>query len=77
LAYAGRNLGGSTNINGLINTRGSPQVFDAWGQITGDGIWKYENVLPFFKKGEDYHGYYQNPLSKWIDCDVLKNISGK
>lgn len=37
--------------------RGHPSDFDTWARMTGDESWNYTNVLPYFKKLEDYHGY--------------------
>ncbi|CAG7824981.1 unnamed protein product [Allacma fusca] len=52
----GKALGGSSNLNFMIYIRGHPKDFDHWANVTGDPKWEYENVLPFFKKSEDYHG---------------------
>jgi len=37
--------------------RGNPRDYDTWAELTEDPEWNYENVLPFFKKLEDFHGY--------------------
>lgn len=49
----GRMLGGSSALNYLAYVRGHPGDFDAWatGGATG---WSYEEVLPYFKKSEDF-----------------------
>ncbi|UXX82049.1 GMC family oxidoreductase [Roseovarius pelagicus] len=49
----GRGLGGSTLINGMIYVRGQPQDFDGWAQRGCRG-WSFDDVLPYFKKIEDY-----------------------
>ncbi|CAG7818484.1 unnamed protein product [Allacma fusca] len=36
--------------------RGSPQSYDQWAKITGDRTWKYEQILKYFKKMEEYLG---------------------
>src|SRR5438105_3137612 len=51
----GRVLGGSSSINGLIYIRGQPEDFDHWGQLGNRG-WSWDNVLPYFKKAEDWEG---------------------
>ncbi|CAG7718407.1 unnamed protein product [Allacma fusca] len=56
----GRSLGGTSNLNFLIHLRGSPADFDNWGNITGDPSWNYQNLLPYFKKSEDYRGEWKN-----------------
>ena len=34
--------------------------FDHWANLTSDSEWSYENVSPYFKKIEDYHGHFVN-----------------
>ncbi|KAJ8956109.1 hypothetical protein NQ318_016563 [Aromia moschata] len=50
---AGRGVGGSTLINGLVYSRGHPRDFDRWSELTGDSSWSYDNLLPYFQKSED------------------------
>jgi len=52
----GKILGGSSSINGMIYMRGQHQDYDGWAQATGDPSWRWEHVLPLFKKSEDYYG---------------------
>lgn len=54
----GKCLGGTSNINNMMYMRGCPKDYDNWAKITGDNEWSYENVLPYFKKSEDYHGNF-------------------
>lgn len=51
----GRVLGGSSAINGMVYTRGNRYDYDQWAQL-GLRDWSYENLLPFFKKFEDFEG---------------------
>jgi choline dehydrogenase len=51
----GRVLGGSSSINGMIYVRGQPEDFDHWGQLGNRG-WSWDDVLPYFKRGEDWEG---------------------
>jgi choline dehydrogenase len=51
----GRVLGGSSSINGLIYVRGQPEDFDHWAQLGNRG-WSFDDVLPYFKKTEDWEG---------------------
>ena len=60
-APVGKVLGGTSGINFMFFNRGSPYDFDNWANITGDASWKYENVLEYFKKIENYQGEF--PLS--------------
>ncbi len=51
----GRVLGGSGSVNGLVFLRGSPRDYDRWAQAGARG-WSYEDVLPFFRRMEDWEG---------------------
>jgi len=59
---AGRGLGGSSSINGLIYMRGQREDYDGWRDAGNPG-WGYRDVLPHFIRSEDnqrgasdYHG---------------------
>ncbi len=49
----GKLLGGTSAINGLIYARGHPSDFDTWASLGNEG-WSFKEVLPYFKKSEDY-----------------------
>ncbi len=49
----GRVLGGSSSINGMLYVRGNRADFDGWAQMGCRG-WSYDDVLPYFRKSEDY-----------------------
>jgi choline dehydrogenase len=51
----GKALGGCSSINGMIYMRGQSRDYDGWAQLTGDDAWRWDNVLPYFKKHEDYY----------------------
>ena len=51
----GKTLGGCSSINGMIYMRGQSRDYDNWARATGDEAWTWNNVLPFFKKHEDYY----------------------
>jgi choline dehydrogenase len=51
----GKVLGGSSSINGLLYVRGQPQDFDHWRQLGNDG-WSWDDVLPYFKRAENWEG---------------------
>ena len=51
----GRVLGGSGSINGLVFLRGSPHDYDRWAQAGARG-WSYQDVLPTFRKIENWTG---------------------
>ncbi|MDB5842544.1 MAG: choline dehydrogenase [Herminiimonas sp.] len=51
----GKVLGGSSSINGMIYMRGQSQDYDQWAELTGDSGWRWDAVLPLFKKTEDHY----------------------
>ena len=50
----GKTLGGCSSINGMIYMRGQARDYDHWAQITGDDAWRWEHVLPAFRRHEDH-----------------------
>ena len=52
----GKVLGGSSSINGMIYMRGQSHDYDRWADLTGDASWRWDQVLPLFKKSENHHG---------------------
>ncbi|WP_322050118.1 GMC family oxidoreductase [Paraburkholderia bannensis] len=64
----GRVLGGSGSINGMVYNRGQHADFNGWAERGNPG-WRYEDVLPYFKKaetrigeGDDRYRGRQGPL---------------
>jgi len=51
----GKVLGGSSSINGMIYMRGQKEDYERWAEASGDDSWRWEQVLPFFKKSEDHY----------------------
>lgn len=51
----GKTLGGSSSINGMVFIRGHARDFDTWQQMGCKG-WSYADVLPYFKRLENYSG---------------------
>ena len=49
----GKVIGGSGSINAMVYVRGQPHDFDDW-QALGNSGWGWDDVLPFFKKSEDF-----------------------
>jgi choline dehydrogenase len=55
-APRGKVLGGSSSINGMGFNRGQKMDFDVWAQKGNPG-WSYEDILPYFKKFENYQSH--------------------
>ena len=51
----GKLLGGSSSINGMIYMRGQAADYDHWRQLGLSG-WGWDDVLPLFRRSEDYYG---------------------
>ena len=49
----GRVIGGSSSINGNLFVRGDPAEYDNWRDAGCTG-WGYSDMLPYFKRLEDY-----------------------
>jgi choline dehydrogenase len=50
----GRVLGGCSSINGMVYMRGQRQDYDDWGALRGCEGWSYKNMLPYFKRSENF-----------------------
>lgn len=51
----GRVKGGGTSVNVRVFFRGNRRDYDHWNYLGNEG-WSYADVLPYFKKLEDYKG---------------------
>ncbi len=51
----GHVLGGGSSINAMVWTRGMQRDFDGWAENGAKG-WAFADVLPVFKKQEDWEG---------------------
>lgn len=49
---AGKALGGSTIINSMIMTRATQAQYDAIGALNNSTLWRWDELLPFFKRSE-------------------------
>lgn len=50
----GKVLGGCSSINGMIYMRGQARDYDLWRQMGCEG-WGWDDVLPVFRKSEDFY----------------------
>ena len=68
IGYArGKVLGGSSSINGMLYLRGQSGDYDEWARLSGDPRWRWANVLPVFRRSEDY----------WRGADELHGVGGE
>ncbi|MCB8840831.1 choline dehydrogenase [Aurantimonas sp. VKM B-3413] len=51
----GRVIGGSSSINGMVYVRGHALDYAHW-ETMGAAGWAYADVLPYFKRMENFHG---------------------
>ena len=50
----GKALGGSSVINAMLHIRGTDKDYNEWAESGNEG-WSYDEVLPYFRKIENYH----------------------
>lgn len=51
----GKVIGGSGSINAMVYVRGRPEDFEDWKAMGNTG-WGWDDVLPYFRKSEDFDG---------------------
>jgi choline dehydrogenase len=51
----GKVVGGGSSVHAMMYVRGDRLDYDHWNFLGNEG-WSYEDVLPYFKKSEDYEG---------------------
>ena len=64
----GKVIGGSSSINGMIYVRGHARDFDHWRDQGADG-WGYADVLPYFKRMENWHDGGHGGDPSWRGTD--------
>jgi choline dehydrogenase len=82
----GKVIGGSSAINAMVYIRGQAADYDHWRQLGLVG-WGWDDVLPYFKKQEDYylgpgefHGaggdlHVQGQRAHWAISDVVQQAA--
>ncbi|THU82648.1 alcohol oxidase [Dendrothele bispora CBS 962.96] len=50
----GKVLGGSSAINNLVWQRGAAYEYDNWGRLIDCDEWTFDELLPYFKKAENW-----------------------
>jgi choline dehydrogenase len=51
----GRVLGGTSSLNAMPYVRGESRDYDGWAQLGNRG-WSWDDVLPYFRKSENWEG---------------------
>ena len=67
----GRLLGGTSNINGMVVTRGDKHNYDRWRDAGCSG-WGYEDVLPIFKRIEKFRNKGNSSRGTKGPIDVME-----
>ena len=64
----GKVIGGSSSINGMVYVRGHAMDYDHWAEAGAHG-WGYADVLPYFKRMENWHdgGHGGDPTWRGTD----------
>ncbi|KAL0943073.1 choline dehydrogenase [Colletotrichum truncatum] len=69
--FTSQSLGGASNINGLMYTRGSPGNYNKWAAL-GNDEWSFEKCEPYFKKLENAHSQAEAPYRGHSDEAPLR-----
>ncbi len=64
----GKVVGGSSSINGMVYVRGHARDFDTWAQSGAKG-WSFADVLPYFKRMENWHEGGHGGDATWRGTD--------
>ncbi len=64
----GKVIGGSSSINGMVYVRGHARDFDHWAEQGATG-WSYADVLPYFRRMENWHGASDGGDPAWRGSD--------
>lgn len=56
---SGKGLGGTSRVNSMQYSRGTPGEYNAWAQAGRKG-WSYQELLPYFERAECLY----NPVMK-------------
>ncbi|MGG7643842.1 choline dehydrogenase [Rhodovulum sp. YNF3179] len=64
----GKVIGGSSSINGMVYVRGHARDYDHWAEAGADG-WGFADVLPYFRRLENWHAGGQGGDPAWRGTD--------
>jgi choline dehydrogenase len=62
----GKVIGGSSSINGMVYVRGHARDYDHWAESGAHG-WSGADVLPYFRRLENWHGKTGDPSFRGTD----------
>ncbi len=68
----GKVIGGSSSINGMVYVRGHARDYETWVEMGAHG-WGYADVLPYFRRLENWHG--EKGEADWHGKDGPLHIS--
>ena len=64
----GKVVGGSSSINGMVYVRGHAKDYDHWDESGASG-WAYKDVLPYFKRMENWDSGGHGGDASWRGTD--------
>ena len=70
----GKVIGGSSSINGMVYVRGHAMDYDYWAE-TGAYGWAYADVLPYFRRMENWHDGGHGGDAAWRGKDGPLHVS--
>ncbi len=70
----GKVIGGSSSINGMVYVRGHARDFDNWAQLGATG-WSFADVLPYYKRMENWHDGGHGGDPSWRGADGPLHIT--
>ncbi|MEL6235052.1 MAG: choline dehydrogenase [Pseudomonadota bacterium] len=70
----GKVVGGSSSINGMVYVRGHARDYDFWAESGANG-WAYADVLPYFKRMEQWRSGGHGGDAAWRGRDGPLHIS--
>ncbi|KAF2994301.1 hypothetical protein E8E14_001789 [Neopestalotiopsis sp. 37M] len=53
LYHAGKAIGGTSNINGMVYLRGDEAQFNTWEKLGNEG-WNWDNLFPYYIRSENF-----------------------
>jgi choline dehydrogenase len=70
----GKVIGGSSSINGMVYVRGHAMDYDHWRDQGAEG-WGYADVLPYFRRMENWHASGHGGDPYWRGTDGPLHVS--